>query len=79
MGFNILKDMVVAKPGQPVSSCLFQFKLKGFVAIFMMSIFSMSKVARENIEIRNKRHILIILDKMFLAQLRALNKVFFFL
>jgi len=36
-------------------------------------------VARENIEIRNKRQFLIILDKMFLAQLRVLNQVFLFL
>src|SRR6218665_1186083 len=71
--------MVVAEPEQPVSSSLFQLKHKGLVAIYTMSIFAMSKVARENIEIKNKRHFLIILDKMFLAQLRVLNKeVFFF-
>jgi len=39
----------------------------------------MSTVAIENIEIINKRHFLIILDKMFLAQLRVLNQVFLFL
>jgi len=32
MGYYILKDMIVAEP-EPISSGLFQFKLKGFVAI----------------------------------------------
>src|SRR6218665_2155735 len=49
---------------------------KGLVAIYTMSTCSMSKVARENIEIRNKRHFLIIVQKMFLSQLRVL-KLFF--
>ena len=77
MGYYILKVLVVEEPEQPVSSGLFQFKLKGLVAIYT-TIFSMPKVARENFEIRINRHFLII-QIVFLAHLRVLNQVFFFL